>query len=170
MLMADGCVQQRPKKSAEISLQLALKDAAHVKAFGSFLGTERPITNYTGRDGVMVRMQVSSNRLAASLARFGVVPRKTYCAKVLCIEKSVDFWRGMIDGDGWVSTVKRQQGRRPRPVIGLCGTGEIVNQFTDFVFTRLGWRPRPFNIRLICGRYRSILVGAPARWRPFSLW
>ncbi len=126
LLMADGNIYQHPDSgSLTITLTLHHSDYAHLERFQSFLGSSRPIT--TNAQGIS-RVSVTSERLAHALMRYGVVPRKTLTARVVGLENNVDFWRGVIDGDGHL--------RLATPLrVNLHGSRLLMKQFAAFVHT-----------------------------------
>jgi hypothetical protein len=70
------------------------------------------------------------------------------------LEHNGHFWRGVIDGDGWVSP----EGR----VIGLVTASPVLrDQFVDFLDNAIGCRPT-INIRIGGGLYQLTLTGANA--------
>jgi len=137
-LMADGCITDRGH-STYINLMLASKDAGHVEAFQRFLGSNHKIglekaRGFAGSTGGS-KLSVASKRLAAILARYGVVPRKSHTTKVIGLEHNRDFWRGVVDGDGWVSIQHPKTLRHAKPCVGLTGSLELLTQFCTFVET-----------------------------------
>lgn len=132
MLITDGNVSRR---GHYVTLGLQERDRAHVEAFRRFLGSSHKIsrtptrTNRQGkRSGPQVRLSVASRKLCAALAEFGVVPGKTLTAKVLKLDQSIAFWRGAVDGDGWVTATKAGI-----PRLGLSGSACLMGQFAEFV-------------------------------------
>lgn len=139
MLMTDGTVSD----SGSVTLGLKESDIEHVRAFGDFLGSGKSVTFGTSRERILndriiaackhAKFTACSRRLASSLARFGVVPRKTHIAKVIGLENSAHFWRGAIDGDGTVAIDNRQM-----PVIHLASASRaFLEQFQVFVRSRI---------------------------------
>lgn len=119
-LLADGNVYHPPKRSKQLNIGLAAKDWEHLEKFKKFVGSNKPL--YYNKNGVFI--SIYSNRICDKLAEYGIVPRKSKIAKVPeQLKDNRHFWRGMIDGDGWV-------GRR---MLGLCGTFDIVDGFKRFV-------------------------------------
>ena len=167
-LMADGCVDDRrgPGGRPQIRLSLQAGDADHVAAFREFLGSNHKLGRqrhggrHGGPDSQQVRICVTSGALAAALAKVGVVPRKSHCAKALAgVERSRHFWRGAVDGDGCVRLVRTP--RQVRPYLSLDGASdELLRQFYDFADAnappvgkfQTRWAGRLPNWRNGCGR------------------
>ncbi len=125
LLMADGYVSMPEHgKSQVIALQLA--DEEPVRDFAVFLGTDRPVRVVPPTDhsrGSWI-VSVRSQRLADALAVIGVAPRKTNRERAGdAIAGSVDFWRGVWDGDGCY---------RACPQAFLCGSASLLRQFLQF--------------------------------------
>lgn len=68
------------------------------------------------------------------LAKYGVVPRKTYIADLPSLPDVYmpHLIRGMIDGDGWISC------RRYNGIIGFCGAEKAVSHLRDYLHNKLG--------------------------------
>ncbi len=124
-LLADGNVYHPKKRSRQLNLGLAEKDWEHLEKFKKFIGSNKKL--YYNKGGVFVSFY--SNRIVEKLAEYGIVLRKSKIAKVPGqLKNNRHFWRGMIDGDGWVTFSKDGY-----PIVGLCGTISIVSDFVDFV-------------------------------------
>lgn len=130
-LLADGAIC-----GPTLHLALMATDIEHIRKLRRFLGlgNDCPIRVHSNSRGFGVndiaKFSVRSQRIVSALAKFGVVPRKTHIASVpLALRNDRDFWRGLVDGDGWV----RMENRAPyanKPQIGLCGTLDICEQFS----------------------------------------
>lgn len=128
-ILADGNVYHPKKRSKQLNLGLAEKDWGHLEKFKKFIGSNKPL--YYNKGGVFISFY--SNRIVEKLAEYGIIPRKSKIAKVPYILKNNrHFWRGMVDGDGWVN----------HNLLGLCGTYDIVSNFREFICSILGWRQR----------------------------
>lgn len=156
-LMADGNVFQYRNETPEIKLQLSVQDIDHLDLFRDFLDCYRPINvsnvKSPGSHNIYTyaTFRFRSQRIAERLASFGVIPNKTYCAKAIILEKNVNFWRGVVDGDGWVRI------KRPgNPVIGLIGTQHLVSQFSEFVYQRFGFTPSIHKLKN--SRAHSVII------------
>ncbi len=135
MLMADGCIRERPRGGPSICLSLVETDGAHVALFRDFLGSSCSLVHdyHRGYEGSQPKLKftVHSEHMAAELADHGVVPDKTARAAVTGLEMNRDFWRGCIDGDGSLGIQSNTTGRIP--VVALCGTRLLMNQFATFI-------------------------------------
>lgn len=146
-LITDGCVSTTHGNS--VILALAPRDVEHLEKFRLFLKTDIPISRNKG-GGICVigsnrpmirkpslRVSVSSKRLVETLTDLGVTPRKTFTASAHnSLISSVDFWRGVIDGDGSVGICKNGS-----PFISVCGASTVLlGQFADFAGSVIGRR------------------------------
>jgi len=119
-LLADGNIHHPPKRSKQLNLGLAVKDWEHLEKFKKFVGSDKPL--YYNKNGVF--LSIYSNRIVEKLAEYGIVPRKSKTAKVPeSLKNNRHFWRGMVDGDGWISPKN----------FGLCGTIDVVQCFRVFI-------------------------------------
>ncbi len=124
-ILADGNVHQAKKRSKQLNIGLAEKDWEHLEKFKKFIGSNKPL--YYNNKAVFI--SISSNRIVEKLAEYNIVPRKSNIAKVPDqLKNNRHFWRGMIDGDGWVTLTKQGY-----PCIGLCGTIDVVQNFINIV-------------------------------------
>lgn len=134
MLMSDGCVYVDKSGSYRITLSLKVDDIAHIELFRDFLGSKNKIGINRkikhGKTFLYSRIIITSNKIAERLMKYGVKPRKSLTAKVVGLENDKNFWRGMVDGDGWVKINKHGY-----PVVGLCGSRSCCKQFRRFVLS-----------------------------------
>jgi len=137
-LMADGCVCGSDNA---LVLGLSSKDRNHLEKFKNDLEAEIPIYDrlqHTGysKNTFFSSIKISSKQIKNDLQKNGIFPQKTFVAKPIEINNSFarHFWRGMVDGDGWVCKYETKS------VIGLCGTYEIVDGFAKFIAEALGFK------------------------------
>jgi hypothetical protein len=147
LLMADGCVYQRTATNAIVAITLSGNDGTHLEKLRHFLKSNRPLAilqpNET-RPSQTTSLQVESCRLAKALATFGIIPRKSLVAEVKLLERSRDFWRGVVDGDGSVLRLNQDPDIKHgwlRPRLSLCGSQRTCEQFRDFACTIAPHRP-----------------------------
>lgn len=139
ILITDGCVQRsKTHDSWRITLTLKLSDRHHVERFRDFVKSDAAIATGGPKNHTMgehtiqstgfASVKVTSKPIAMRLSEFGVIPKKSLIAKAGGgVELSRDFWRGCVDGDGFLSWHQNKQDRIP--MIGLCGSEDLVRQF-----------------------------------------
>lgn len=145
--MADGCVTNGGRR---VQLQLAERDKPHIEAFREFLGSEHmirlticksPKTKFPSRQNIFA---FTSAPVVADLARYGVVPRKSFTAESIGLELNRDFWRGVVDGNGCLSYCPDRRGKL-NPSVSLAGSMPLMQQFATFAdIHAVG---RPVNVR-----------------------
>ena len=141
LLYTDGCIC-RQGIGWSLSLGLAETDLASVEGFRSFIKAEQKIhrrkqTNLGGQDIVYLRLY--STVFADQLAPFGIVPQKSVSSRPgEMLRESPDFWRGAIDGNGWLGLDVRN-----RLFLGLAGTKDACKDFWAFCHSITGTETRP---------------------------
>ncbi len=118
-----------------LTLKLGVKDLSHLNKFKEFLKCSNPITKKIeiarGKQHEKVYMRLSIPRkIAEKLASFGVTARKTHSAKVIGLENSRHFWRGVVDGDGHL---KNRDGIDTDIIVLTGASYDLVVQFEDFI-------------------------------------
>lgn len=167
MLMADGCISTT-KHSTWVILTLGVRDAEHVERFRTFLNSTHKIliapeglNSDLSRHGEARNYRVASKRMAADLARYGVVSRKTKIAEVKHLEMNRHFWRGVVDGDGSLGLARRNKpGHRARPVLQVVGSETLMRQFEVFARAITGTQAKA-HLSHACWGFR-IFSGAAA--------
>lgn len=137
-LMGDGSVFLDSGRY-RVAITLSSKDKGHLEKFKNFLQASNKIScgNYGGYSDIPTcNIIVSSDILAADLAVFGIVPKKSKTAKVLYLQDNKHFWRGLLDADGWVSLGN-----------GIILTGSHSNTylFCKYCNTTLGTNINPYR-------------------------
>lgn len=156
-IMADGCLHKR-RYSHLLSVAVSERDKVILESLRWFLGSNQPIQVIKDKRGYepMATLAVASHRIVADLAKYGIVERKSFSAKVCArLALSADFWRGVVDGDGWLGWGSSQ--KRKIPVLGLVGSSQMMEQFSVFVKTVAGFSPSVKRMHsiwkvIICGR------------------
>ncbi len=136
-LMADGCVNERYR----LTLSLTESDKSHVEKFRSFICSEHPINIVSNHRGYanckpLANITLYATRLVTDLARYGVVPRKSHIAEAKLVDKDLNFWRGVVDGDGFISFTKKGC-----PVMGIVGSRTLMTQFSEFIASTIKCNP-----------------------------
>lgn len=135
-LLADGSID---KKNA-LSVRLSIVDHSHLEKLRVFLKSNHPIAKVFNSDkgygagNEMSKLYISSQDLCRSLESRGVHRHKTAIAQAPSdLKLDRDFWRGMVDGDGWVCTAAGSKERHP--VLGLTGTQSVCESFLRWAQT-----------------------------------
>lgn len=121
-LLADGNVSKNT-----ITINLKTSDVPHLEKFRDFMGGNQIIS--LKKDNRVSGYAFGSIKVAKDLARWGIVPNKSYIAEAPEeLKHNEHFWRGVIDGDGTIS----------KTAIGLCGTKKVCQDFLNFAKTVIG--------------------------------
>lgn len=117
-IAADGCIHK-----GKLLITLMHSDIDHLIKFKEFVKSDIELS--TQNNGNAKCLSISSKKICSDLALYGISSRKTftYSPPDFC-RKSADFWRGMVDGDGYIG--------KGRPEIDLCGTRDVCEGFMNF--------------------------------------
>lgn len=136
-LAADGCITTHKSGCKYIKLSLSHKDKEHLEKFKKFMKSNNKISEYlVGSSATKEKkykcceIKIGSNKIAAELAVYGIVPKKTHNVTIPDIPEELvkHYIRGVWDGDG---TVLYRAGR-PKypdniyPSVQLCGNKEML--------------------------------------------
>lgn len=137
-LYADGHIE---KSRPRICLTLTEGDKLHLQKFADFFGTGLNLIQ-TVKGGIdksgyenkpSYRVAFSSQKIYECLLGLGFTHRKTWnVVPHYFLKNSRDFWRGVVDGDGWIYTVK-YKGVERYPALGLCGHVNTLTEFISFL-------------------------------------
>jgi hypothetical protein len=144
LLAADGHIGRRDNL---VALTQSERDKDVLRTFLDYLGcADRPLIELRLSREAASRMhprrsafsaRVQSKYLCASLAEYGITPRKT---KTLVLSpraaREPAVWLGVLDGDGWVS----DGGQRGRPLLAFYGTEALMRQCSNFWGERLSFQ------------------------------
>lgn len=131
-IFADGYISIKPPGNGNnaIKVEISIKDIQHLIKFKNFLNSHHKISIMPGHGYTnslpTCSIQIRSKTITDMLIYYG-------CGNKLnnkiseYLSMSCDFWRGMIDADGYVSIGCNI------PQIGLCGGRPILEQFVNFV-------------------------------------
>ena len=131
-IFADGTIVDRINGSPELAIVLSEKDARHVEKFKLFLKSSHKIINvnvngFPGSKNAK-RFAIRSIKLTNDIKGFGWKKHLNSIAKPQ-IADSPHFWRGVIDGDGWVGINKTQNS----PCLQLVGGYPLLSQFVKYI-------------------------------------
>jgi hypothetical protein len=160
-LMTDGNIYTGRTGNPRISLTIAARDCEHLVKFRKFLNCSNPIqikiTKVNGIVREQYTLRFSSKRIAENLIGFGVTVRKSLTAKVIGLQDNRHFWRGVLDGDGYIKNRDGKDGDR----VVVSGSHDLMCQFMTFIENNI---PNA-KTRLIADHkiYRLILYSYTAR-------
>jgi hypothetical protein len=144
-LAADGAVL-KTAKTYGVRLELAKRDAEHVRLFAQALGSDK--TPQPSRTFVYV--QLDSRHLVESLARLGITPRKSATAEPWNgpAELMPHYWRGLFDGDGCIH--RRSRGNGTSWDLTQAGSRACVTGFAEWAQSVCGTRATPRHVKGGC--------------------
>ncbi len=140
MLMTDGCIRHLSEKSSTIYLTARSSEKYHLERFLAFVKSNKKpdersqsIDSYTKGSGKISRAKINSFKIAKILETYGVSERKTMTAEIKILENNPHFWRGAVDGDGYVVVHERKNGTTSLCIGLSSGSSILCQQFADFV-------------------------------------
>jgi hypothetical protein len=136
-LMADGNVYTGKTGNARIALTIAKEDYGHLVKFRKFMNSTYDIltkkVKLNNKTIIQYTLRFSSKTIASVLASYGIIPKKSLIAKVTGLENNRHFWRGVVDGDGYINNRNGKDGDK----IILTGSYDLLNQFKVFMETNI---------------------------------
>ena len=146
LLISDGNVfKDGTGRQASISITLDLKDEYMLEKFKEVLQANTSI----GHDGRGCgQIAVRSNIMAEDLAKYGVVPRKSYHTYLPNISKDYmnHLIRGIFDGDGSIMAKlnpKNDGHNRFLHSISFCGTHQLMEDISNYIIKELNLIQNP---------------------------
>ncbi len=128
-----------------LSIRLKDGDAEHIKLCRQSLGSEHEIGyGVNGVGSHWARIRFHSRKMMVALSRHGIESNKVWSVRPWNGTDALmpHYWRGAVDGDGWISI--SANGRTKRFwTVGLCGNQYMVEGFTEFVNSALGFSTKP---------------------------
>jgi hypothetical protein len=129
-ITADGCIVHK----GALAVNLATADAGHLEKLNASLSADYPLRfgrSNKSRHG-MARWHASSIPMIDALGALGVTPRKSATAAPWTGPAGLmrHYWRGMVDGDGGMSSSRGRREESPRQWrIYLTGSQACVEAF-----------------------------------------
>ena len=150
LLISDGNVfKDNTGRQASISITLDLKDEYMLEKFKEVLQANTSI----GHDGRGCgQMAVRSNIMAEDLAKYGVVPRKSYNTYLPQISKEMmpHLIRGIFDGDGSIMAKPNPNNdghNRFLHSISFCGTHQLMEDISNYILENLGIKTTVYDYK-----------------------
>jgi hypothetical protein len=132
-LMADGNLYTGKTGNPRIALTLASDDRDHLIKFRRFLNCsneiQTKICKVNGKVWIQYTLRFSSKRIANALVSFGVTAKKSLTARVIGLHNDRHFWRGVLDGDGYIKNKDGIDGDR----IVVVGSYSLMRQLALFI-------------------------------------
>lgn len=142
-LAADGYAK-KSGSNYHITINLKAADVGHLEKFKKALKSDHKIKlvsreNPFGRFP-SVRFELSSKKMVEDLHRNGLYKFKSECVMPLLHNNLQNhFWRGFMDGDGWICFYKNKRDRKgidrgwAKAVLGFCGDKRTMEQLRDIL-------------------------------------
>ena len=150
LLISDGNVfKDNTGRQASISITLDLKDEYMLEKFKEVLQANTSV----GHDGRGCgQMAVRSNIMAEDLAKYGVVPRKSYNTYLPLISKEMmpHLIRGIFDGDGSIMAKPNPSNdghNRFLHSISFCGTHQLMEDISNYILENLGIKTAVYDYK-----------------------
>jgi len=146
LLISDGNVfKDKTGRQASISITLDLKDEYMLEKFKEILQANTSV-GHDGRGSGQIA--VRSNIMAEDLAKYGVVPRKSYDTYLPKISNEMmpHLIRGIFDGDGSIMAKPSQKNdghNRFLHSISFCGTHRLMEEISNYIFEHLNLKQKP---------------------------
>lgn len=148
LILTDGYVGDR-----DVVLELKSVDKHIIESFVKFIDgnnkihtIERKGNSYSKKGCITSRLNFHSDKMIKDLKKLGIKRGKTYNVNIPKIPENMEkhFWRGVLDGDGYVSCLKRihkynissGEARVSRSMyleVGICGHMNTVTAFAEFL-------------------------------------
>lgn len=146
LLISDGNVfKDNTGRQASISITLDLKDEYMLEKFKEILQANTSV----GHDGRGCgQIAVRSDIMAEDLAKYGVVPRKSYNTYLPQVSNQY-MWhliRGIFDGDGSILAKLNPNNdghNRFLHSISFCGTHQLMDDISNYIFNNLNLKQKP---------------------------
>ena len=133
LLIADGnvFVDGKDGRQASISITLDSKDEYLLDMFKMLLQTNTTVA-HDGRG--CSQIAVRSNKMAQDLAKYGVIPRKSFDTYLPQIDDALmpHLLRGILDGDGSIKAKQTNTRGRYAHAISYCGTHRLMCEISDW--------------------------------------
>ena len=150
LLISDGNVfKDDTGRQASISITLDLKDEYMLEKFKEVLQANTSV----GHDGRGCgQIAVRSNIMAEDLAKYGVVPRKSYNTYLPLISKEMmpHLIRGIFDGDGSIMAKPNPSNdghNRFLHSISFCGTHQLMEDISNYILENLGIKTAVYDYK-----------------------
>lgn len=143
LLISDGNVFEKDSqgRQASISITLNLNDEYLLNKFKECIKANTSIS-YDGRG--CGQIAIRSDIMATELAKYGVIPRKSYFTYLPQINNKYmnHLIRGIFDGDG---SIQAKMGKNNRFLhsFSFCGSHQLMEDLSNYLTTELNLKIKP---------------------------
>lgn len=129
-LAADGSISpKKGSRSPSIRVELQARDRPHLEKLRKALAATHPVRDTSRENIAASALGWRSSLMAGHLAEYGLTPKKA-ARLILKLDKirpelHRHFWRGAVDGDGWITL--------SHPQVGLVGSEHVCASFVAFL-------------------------------------
>ena len=135
-IAADGCVYKN-KQSYRLQINLKGSDIDHLKKFQKAICSDYKITEKkVGKaQSNTCQLKINSTKMCNDLIKNNIIERKSIIFEPPILNKNLmsHFIRGYFDGDGWITSYKRNDSNGYRNEVGIIGGKKALNYFIDFL-------------------------------------
>jgi len=106
-------------------IQINLKDREHLEKFRKAIGSSAPIKRYFKGRYELFKISFRNKQMVSDLARYSITPNKTFTVQPWSGPDHLmpHYWRGCVDGDGWVT----------EKAVGFCGNFQMVSKYANWI-------------------------------------
>ena len=150
LLISDGNVfKDNTGRQASISITLDLKDEYMLEKFKEVLQANTSVGHDSRGCG---QIAVRSNIMAEDLAKYGVIPRKSYNTYLPLLSKEMmpHLIRGIFDGDGSIMAKPNPSNdghNRFLHSISFCGTHQLMEDISNYILENLGIKTAVYDYK-----------------------
>lgn len=150
-ILTDGNLRRQGKRSWQVRFNINKNDKDHLQRFLNFLQSDYPIYNYDATESCAVT--ITSEALGELVSSYGITPRKSKTVMVdPRLAKNRHFWRGVLDGDGWLSKDAQR--------FSIASTYDVCSKFVEFLNLELEPKVRGDNFYIVetCGKKARLVA------------
>lgn len=139
-IYADGYVMNKKDGGKLFGIALSIVDKEHLEKLKLSLKATYPIheyipnkSNYSNKN--YCRIQIFGEKIFNDLGKYGVSPNKTLIVKPPAIDKVLypHFIRGYIDGDGCITSSKKNTSDNIDFKVKILGTKELLDFIKEYI-------------------------------------
>lgn len=149
LIISDGNVfTDNTGRQSSISITLDLGDEYMLNNFKNAVLTNTVVAKDGRGTG---QIAVRSNVMAKDLAKYGVIPRKSFFTYLPEINEKFygSLIRGIFDGDGSIEAKQTNKRNKFLHCISFCGTHKLMQDISDLIYTKLSlsFKPKVYDYK-----------------------